>query len=167
MANPPFQTLVQVAEECHSVLDAIGIPHVLIGGLAVCLHGYKRDTRDVDVLVRRGDWEKIRTALESQGFRRKNRTEFFSPAGVKISFRFGGEEAKGFEASLPDPADVQFHSRFDDLPGMPVLGDLFTILKHKLECGVLGQRKGGRWARRSKKHFGDVFGLMKSNGLLP
>lgn len=32
-------------------LAALGIPHALIGGLAVGLHGYPRATRDVDFLV--------------------------------------------------------------------------------------------------------------------
>ena len=32
-------------------LTALGVPHALIGGLAVGLHGHPRATKDVDFLV--------------------------------------------------------------------------------------------------------------------
>ncbi len=35
----------------HAALQALGIPHVLIGGLAVNAHGYQHSTRGVDWLV--------------------------------------------------------------------------------------------------------------------
>lgn len=37
--------------ESHSALLKLGIPHVLIGGLAVGAHGYAYATKDVDYLV--------------------------------------------------------------------------------------------------------------------
>ena len=167
MANPSLQILLQTAKECHNLLDAADIPHAVIGGLAVCLHGYKRDTRDVDLLVRQKDWDRIWKELSSKGFVKQNKTELLSPKGVKVSLRIGGEKPQESEASLPDPAESKFHTKFADLPEVPVFGDLLELMKHKLECGILGQRKGGKWARRSKKHFKDVVGLLTSNDLLP
>ena len=44
------QNIWDVARICHELLDAAGVPHALVGGVAVCLHGYRRNTVDVDVL---------------------------------------------------------------------------------------------------------------------
>jgi hypothetical protein len=39
------------AVETSARLSELGVPHVLIGGLAVGLHGYPRATKDVDYMV--------------------------------------------------------------------------------------------------------------------
>jgi hypothetical protein len=44
-------TLWDTAVDCHSVLCAAGIPHAIVGGVVVCLHGYRRNTADLDLLV--------------------------------------------------------------------------------------------------------------------
>ncbi len=44
-------TLLRRAGEISRLLRELKIPHVLIGGLAVGLHGHPRATRDVDFLV--------------------------------------------------------------------------------------------------------------------
>lgn len=43
--------LLRRAADLSSHLKRLGIPHVLIGGLAVGLHGHLRATKDVDFLV--------------------------------------------------------------------------------------------------------------------
>src|SRR5438552_2898933 len=37
----------------HDALDAADVPHAVVGGLAVFLHGYRRMTTDVDILDKR------------------------------------------------------------------------------------------------------------------
>lgn len=55
-------------------LDAAGVPYAVAGGNAVALWvsrvdpGAVRNTRDVDILIRRTDFDAARTALESAGF---------------------------------------------------------------------------------------------------
>jgi putative nucleotidyltransferase-like protein len=55
-------------------LRAAGLPYAVVGGNAVAAwvsrvdESAVRNTRDVDILVRRADFEKIRGALESAGF---------------------------------------------------------------------------------------------------
>src|SRR5712691_3957035 len=55
-------------------LDAAGVPYAVIGGNAVAEWVARidedavRNTRDVDLLVRRADFAKTRTALEGAGF---------------------------------------------------------------------------------------------------
>ena len=42
------ENLWQAATYCHQVLADAEIPHSVCGGVAVCLHGYQRNTTDVD-----------------------------------------------------------------------------------------------------------------------
>ena len=62
----------------HKITDALAsenIPHELIGGLAVLIHVEEADptqtalTRDVDLMVRRSDLERIKEAAARNGFR--------------------------------------------------------------------------------------------------
>lgn len=43
--------ILRRAEQVSAQLGALGIPHALVGGLAVGVHGYPRGTKDVDFLV--------------------------------------------------------------------------------------------------------------------
>lgn len=57
-----------------SALKSAGIPYAVAGGNAVAAwvarvdRAAVRNTRDVDILVRRGDFEAVKVALESAGF---------------------------------------------------------------------------------------------------
>lgn len=44
-------SIIETAEDVSKRLTALGVPHTLIGGLAVGVHGHPRTTRDVDFLV--------------------------------------------------------------------------------------------------------------------
>ena len=48
------EPLWAAAQRCHEALSAAGISHAIVGGVAVCLHGYQRTTVDVDLLVAPG-----------------------------------------------------------------------------------------------------------------
>jgi hypothetical protein len=67
--------LVGVLHKITDTLTAEGIPHELIGGLAVLVHVEEADpthaslTRDVDLMVRREDLERIKEAAAKNGFR--------------------------------------------------------------------------------------------------
>lgn len=61
------QSLWDVAELCHAALAKAGIPHAIVGGVAVCLHGYRRNTVNLDVLVRHEDSAEIQAALAEAG----------------------------------------------------------------------------------------------------
>lgn len=54
-ANAVSPNVVSAAEAASRQLSHMGIPHVLIGGLAVGAHGAPRATKDVDFLVRQRD----------------------------------------------------------------------------------------------------------------
>ena len=67
--------ILDVAKRFSSLLEKAGLPCRVIGGLAVYLHVESRDplaarlTRDVDVAIDRGLLDRIRAAVETQGFR--------------------------------------------------------------------------------------------------
>src|SRR5256885_586286 len=51
-----------------SRLDALAIPYVVVGGLALFGHGYRRFTQDVDLLVTREGLQRIHDELEGLGY---------------------------------------------------------------------------------------------------
>ncbi len=67
--------LVGVLHRISEALSVEGIPHELIGGLAVLVHVEGVDpehsslTRDVDLMVRRSDFDRIDAAATRAGFR--------------------------------------------------------------------------------------------------
>src|ERR1700722_17532923 len=137
------ETLWQVAAQCHQALAAVHIPHAIMGGVAVCLHGYQRNTVDIDVLIRRDD---------SNGVRDK---EFRSPAGVAIQFLLAGDRAgAGSDVKLPDPGDERAITEIEDLPVLT----LAKLIESKIACG-----QGN--LRRTHKDFADVVELIVHNRL--
>ena len=59
------ETLWELTERIHALLERKGIDHAIVGGLAVCLHGYRRNTVDLDLLIRPEDTAEVRSALEA------------------------------------------------------------------------------------------------------
>lgn len=51
LADVVAPAVLERAESVSAQLTALGVPHVLIGGLAVGVHGHVRATKDVDFLV--------------------------------------------------------------------------------------------------------------------
>jgi len=144
------------ASACHEALAEAGAPHAVIGGVAVCLHGYRRNTVDIDLLVRTEDMPAIREALTKAGFLwDKEAREFRDPTGVPIQFVAAGERAgKGSEVLLPSPADDDVAVMIE---GLPVLS-LSALIESKLACG-----EGD--ARRMYRDFADVVELIAVHGL--
>jgi hypothetical protein len=127
-----------------------------MGGVAVCLHGYQRNTVDVDLLVRKEDSKAIRESLESESFVwNAKEKEFRSPSGVVIQFLLAGDKAgTDSEVKLPDPADERTIVEIEDLPVLK----LSKLIETKLACG-LGS------VRRTHRDFADVVELILQNRL--
>ena len=150
------ETLWEVAQSCHQLLEEAEIPHAIVGGVAVCLHGYQRNTVDVDLLVRKEDGERLREVLEQAGFEWIAReAEFRSASGIPVQFLMAGERAgKGSEIRLPDPDSAKSVTIKE---GLPVLS-LARLIETKLACG-----SGS--LRRTHKDFADVVELIVANRL--
>lgn len=72
-----IRAVEKVRERCDraaKALEAAAVPYAVIGGNAVANwvasvdEGSVRNTRDVDVLIRRGDLERAKVAMEAAGF---------------------------------------------------------------------------------------------------
>jgi hypothetical protein len=145
------QTLWETAAQVHALLAELDISHAVVGGVAVCLHGYRRNTVDLDLLVRPNDLPAIRAILEVHAISwNAAEKEFLTPSGIPVQFVMAGESEGPGQASLfPDPADPRYVSQ---LEGLPVLS-LSALIQSKLACG-LGN------LRRTHKDFADVVELI-------
>jgi hypothetical protein len=95
-----------------SRLDSLGIPHAIVGGMALFLHGYHRFTDDVDLLVTPENLARIHQELEGLGYvppfsGSKNLRD--TESGVRIEFLTTGSfpgDGKPKPVSFPDPANA-------------------------------------------------------------
>jgi hypothetical protein len=73
-----------------NTLEQAGVPYAVAGGNAVAAwvsrvdEAAVRNTRDVDILLRRSDLEPARRALESAGFSYRKDASFGQPEGLHL-----------------------------------------------------------------------------------
>jgi hypothetical protein len=138
-------------------LEEAGISYAVAGGMALYLHGYRRYTEDIDILVTRDAAQSIYDNLEGRGYVRpfamsKNLRD--TESGVKIEFLLTGDypgDGKPKAISFPDPSQVG-----ETIMGVKVVR-LPTIIGLKLASWLTGQ---GRTKDRS-----DVEELIKAFSL--
>jgi hypothetical protein len=145
------ETLWELAERVHGLLARMNIDHAIVGGVAVCLYGYRRNTVDLDLLIRSEDTAAFRSTLKAAGFQwNAADREFRSASGLRVQCVLAGEsEGPGQEATFPSPSDAKHVTQIE---GLPVLS-LAQLIQAKLACG-LGDR------RRTHKDFADVVELI-------
>ncbi|HEX2474820.1 MAG TPA: hypothetical protein VHK01_08745 [Lacipirellulaceae bacterium] len=150
------ETLWETAKVCHELLQDARVPYAIAGGVAVCLHGYQRNTVDLDLLVKAGQSEIVRSTFEAAGISwNEAGNEFRTPAGVAVHFLVSGERAgKGSEVLLPDPADPNVVT---ELEGLSVLS-LAPLIESKIASGQSN-------LRRTHKDFADVVELIAKHDL--
>lgn len=135
-------SLWDTAQDCRRLLAQAGVPFVIVGGVAVCLHGYRRNTVDVDLLVRGQDSEKIRQTLEAAGYGWDAAAiEFRGANQVPVQFLLAGDRAgKGSELQLPDPSESAVCDWIEDLPVLT----LARLIEAKIACGEGNPRRTHR-----------------------
>ncbi len=145
------ETLWQTAQRVHATLSARKLPHAIVGGVAVSLHGYRRNTVDVDVLIRKEDSHAVKAALTAAGFTwDAGLNEFRGANGTPVQFLLAGERAgAGSVVRLPDPRDA---NAVEIAEGLPVL-TLARLVESKIAAG-----EGN--LRRAHKDFADVVELV-------
>jgi hypothetical protein len=145
------ENLWDTAAECHRVLTEAHVPHSVCGGVAVCLHGYQRNTVDLDLIIRKSDSQQVKTILEQAGLEWiSDQAEFRSPNGIAVQFLFAGDRAgSGSEVYLPEP---EGDSNIEVLEGLPVLR-LSKLIEIKIACGMGN-------VRRTHKDLADVVELI-------
>lgn len=121
-------------------LDELGLPYVVVGGMALNLHGYVRATDDVDLLVTRATLATIHERLEGLGWvtpfaGSKNLRD--ADTGVKVKFLVTGEfpgDGKPKPVAFPDPVDVAV-----DVGGVKCIS-LPALVQLKLASGTAAWR---------------------------
>jgi hypothetical protein len=66
-----YDTAVNLVDELHSLiesLDAAGVEYAVCGGIALAIHGRPRFTKDIDLLVRAADLERVESVARGRGF---------------------------------------------------------------------------------------------------
>lgn len=149
-------SLWDVAQRCHRALSAAEIPYAVMGGVAVCLHGYQRNTVDLDLLLAPDQMAAAKTVLEQLGLTWDDqRIELRTSDGVAVQFLAAGEKAgKGLQVVLPDPGDDTATS---EIEGLRVLS-LAKLIESKIACG-----QGN--PRRTYRDFADVVELIDQHNL--
>lgn len=145
------ETLWEVARRLHELLAEGQLPYAIVGGVAVCLHGYRRNTVDLDVLIRPDDSGSFRKMLESGKFAwNAESKEFRNESGIAVQVVLAAaEEGPGQEARFPDPNDA---GAVTIIEGLPVL-TLAELIQSKIACGMGN-------LRRTHKDFADVVELI-------
>jgi hypothetical protein len=147
-----YRTLRRIAAR----LDDLGIAYALAGGMAMFLHGYRRFTEDVDILVTRDALATIHEKLEGLGYLppfqgSKNLRD--TENGVRIEFLVTGAypgDGKPKPVAFPDPASVA-----TVIESVRVV-NLETLIQLKLASGTAPGRR---------KDLGDVQELIRLLGL--
>ena len=150
------ESLWDTAKACHQALSGAGIPYAVAGGVAVCLHGYQRNTVDLDLLVQPEQVDSVRSVLTVAGFAwDEGHCEFHAPSGIAVQFLVAGERAgRDSEVRLPDPGNP---SSVTEVDGLVVLS-LAALIESKIACGQSN-------LRRTHKDFADVVELIAKHHL--
>jgi hypothetical protein len=150
------EDLWETAKACSQALTKTGVAHVVCGGVAVCLQCYRRNTTDLDLVIRSEDSQAMRCALEQIGLSwDTERAEFRTTGGVAIQFLLAGERAgRGEEGELPDPVDPDVQETIEGLPTLR----LAKLIEIKIACGTAN-------LRRTHKDFADVVELIAIRNL--
>lgn len=119
-------------------LKELGIDYAVVGGMALFLHGFRRFTEDVDILVTRDGLQKLHEALEGSGYRppfpgSKNLRD--TENGVRIEFLVAGEfpgDGKTKPVAFPEPKRVAAERE-----GILLL-NLEALIELKLASGMTG-----------------------------
>jgi hypothetical protein len=149
------ETLWDVAVRCDRLLAEAGIAYSVCGGVAVCLHGYQRNTVDLDLVVRSDDSVQVRILLEDAGLAwDPEAKELRTETGIAVQFLISGEDAGGGEVKIPEPVGDE---NVEVIEGLTVLR-LSRLIEMKLACGSANMR-------RTHRDYADVVELIALRNL--
>lgn len=134
-------------------LRELGIDYVVVGGMALFQHGYRRFTEDVDLLVTKDALKEIHRNIEGLGYlppfvgsKNLRDTEY----GVKIEFLVAGEypgDGKPKPVAFPSPTSV-----VQEIDGVRYI-NLPSLVELKLASGITSPER--------MKDLADVLELIK------
>lgn len=138
-----LENIPRVLEGLNRLLQDIGVPADLIGGVALSNYNYVRNTEDVDILIKKSDYSAVANALVSNGAVWLNKENKYSWQNHTIQICYGGLKVR--DTVFLDPANTT--------PGLTVI-DLPRLLAMKVEGGM-----------NQHRHRTDFIELIKRNDL--
>jgi hypothetical protein len=132
----------QTMEHVTQRLREEGIPHAVIGGMSLVLHGFVRVTGDVDLLTTRDGLDQIHRLLVGRGyvpaFSGARKVLRDTTTGVKVEFITEGEypgDGKPKPVRFPDPRSASV-----DREGFSVIA-LEKLIELKLASGLTAEHR--------------------------
>lgn len=135
--------ILNVAREVSRLMREAGLPGVVIGGVAVVLHGHVRTTVDVDVLVD-PPLERMGDLLTANGFVHDTARREFVKSGVPVHL------------VRPDDAKVTNRGEPHEIDGIATVG-LAELIEMKLRSGSADPLRA--------QDLADVIGLVRHHAL--
>lgn len=150
------ESLWEAAARCDRILGEANVSYSVCGGVAVCLHGYQRNTTDLDLIVRKDDADDVKEQLSAAGLTWNKEThEFRTESGIAVQFLVAGESAgRGLEVKIPEPSG---ENNVEVIEGLTVVR-LSKLIEMKLACGTAN-------LRRTHKDYADVVELIAVRNL--
>ncbi|MBI5049847.1 MAG: nucleotidyl transferase AbiEii/AbiGii toxin family protein [Nitrospirae bacterium] len=133
--------LKKTYERLAKHLDELGISYSLVGGYALILHGVRRFTEDIDLLISSEGLDRLHKGLIGKGYVRvapKSRNLRDVETGVKIKFIVAGEfpgDGKPKPIAFPNPQKVMKTHE-----GIKVI-DLKSLIELKLASGMTAKAR--------------------------
>jgi hypothetical protein len=133
--------LKETYERLAKALEELGVSYSLVGGYALILHGVRRFTEDIDLLVSNEGLNRIHKELIGRGYIRvapESRNLRDVETGVKIEFVVTGEfpgDGKTKPVAFPDPQSVK-----ETREGITVI-DLKSLIELKLASGMTAKAR--------------------------
>lgn len=131
--------VLDTAREVSKRLEAASLTAIVVGGVAVVLHGHLRTTKDVDIFVP-GDAREVANSLIAAGFAHDPiRREFVRdliPVHLVIPEQVGVPEIRSIEldgirtASLADLIAMKLRSGLENLLRAQGLADVIGLARH-------------------------------------
>lgn len=131
--------VLDIAREVSRLMRTAGIPGVVIGGIAVVLHGHVRTTKDVDIFLS-PPLEPLANLLTSHGFRFDRKNKAFIKQGIPVHLvlpeKVGAPLATPIEidgvltASLIDLIEMKLRTGSTNLLRAQDLADVIGLIRH-------------------------------------
>jgi hypothetical protein len=148
------------AEGLARRLGELGIPFAVTGGFALGGYGYVRVTEDIDIVVRKPDWQRFKAAFVGLGYRERfagSKGVVDTEHGVKVDVLFTGDfpgDGKPKSVAFPDPADPRAVVTSEPFP----IVSLETLIQLKIASGKTA-------TGRQLRDYSDVVELIRANSL--
>ena len=133
--------LKKTYERLAKCLDELDISYSLVGGYALILHGVRRFTEDIDLLVSKEGLDRLHKELIGRGYVRvspESRNLRDVETGVQIEFLITGEfpgDGKPKPVAFPDPQVVE-----ETREGIKVI-NLKSLIELKLASGMTAKAR--------------------------